>query len=1365
MPVPPGTTGDIVNEASVTPPEGVDDPDTGNNTARLSLSPSAADLAITKTNGTDTYTPGMTTAYRVTVTNNGPSDVQGAVVEDQLPPGITTANWTCGEATDGGTCGAASGTGGIDTTVDLPAGASVTYRLTMHVPSTFVGPLTNIATVTAPADITDPDLDNNTDMDTDTEEQNPVPPSCDMSANGSFETPNVQNPPYSPGGQVSNGLVAWRSGVFTLDGWETVEGTIDINRWMNNTTDGMQSIDLWGTAPATFRQTFTGLIPGRQYMFSVDYSGLSSTQSIARLQLGNGEGVAPVTIATLRPVANAINNGVNAPPTNTQYTVTWATFRHEFTAASTEATIQFVSDPNPGPFYTGLFIDNFVFTSPDPCEADLAIEKTSENGSYGYVPEEDIVYKIKVSNLGTTGIRNAVVRDELPAGFTTASWTCESDTEGTPGTCSVRSGTGGIDDVKVNLPGGGSVVFTLTMPVPPGTTGDIVNEASVTPPADVTDTDDENNWAEVTLHPAQPAFACDATMYWSHQHLLRSLDISVNPPALVDLAALNFHINALGFNPQDGYLYALQTSTNVLVRFGSDGSAQVLGPVKDLPVARYDAGEFDPDGNYYVRSGTSAVLYKIDVSRVRVAQPIALTSNSGRPLNVSYDLAWHKGLLYFQDGSGSTTNIIRAIDPGTGVVTDIGQGTALGEVGAAWGDPNNVFIGNGNVYAVNTIDGFVRWITSRWDGRNQIFPDVDGAKCPTYAVEFPADLKIEKTTTRTSYRPGEDVVYTVTVTNNGPFGVHDARVTDLLPDGITEASWSCYGPGPSNGGWCGQQASSPTITGDGPIEDFPVHLFVGNSVTFQLTVPVPADFPGGDLINTARVDNPAGSPDPDEENNTDEALLRPVPRITIAKVTEAGTGSFTFNGLAASANGFPMDGTYEVATENAGVAALGQSRWLAAEGAVTQIIEDVPPGWVLTRAICEDLNAAVTGNPPGQHIGTVSDGRTLVIPAEYARRGGNLLCTFTNRRVGFVLSGRVILDNGLDGGTAHDGVPNGGEKGFAGAAIRLTDCGATDHARTITDGAGGFSLTLPAALSGETCVVLEPVGGHLGVSGNIGDTDGTLSASHDEVRFTPAPDTAYSDVVFGMIALPSFTGDNSVVVTAGSSVALAHRYSATTSGVVSFTFENETAMPGPAAFSYTLYKDDGCSGTLGDEDRPLTTMVGVEAGEEICLIVLVQAVSGIPAGARLAYDLVATTALANLAAALTAANHDTVTASTAGTIALSKRVRNISSGGEAGPFAVSSSGSPGDVLEYAIIFTNPSKDAVSNVQVFDETPAFTRLAEPMAVEREPSGMQCAPSVPPGGGSSDYAGDLQWECTGSMAGGGEGEVRFRVRIEE
>ena len=70
-----------------------------------------ADLAVTKTDGSLTYTPGMPVTYTITVTNAGPSDAIGATVTDALPPQVTSATWTAtGTA---GTTFTASGTGGL----------------------------------------------------------------------------------------------------------------------------------------------------------------------------------------------------------------------------------------------------------------------------------------------------------------------------------------------------------------------------------------------------------------------------------------------------------------------------------------------------------------------------------------------------------------------------------------------------------------------------------------------------------------------------------------------------------------------------------------------------------------------------------------------------------------------------------------------------------------------------------------------------------------------------------------------------------------------------------------------------------------------------------------------------------------------------------------------------------------------------------------------------------------------------------------------------------------------------------------------------------------------------------------------------
>ena len=113
-----------------------------------------ADLAVTKTDGSLTYTPGTPVTYTITVTNAGPSDAIGATVTDPLPLQVTTASWTAiGTA---GTAFTPSGTGGLNETVTIPAGGSITYTIVAQTSSSATGDLTNTATVAPPADTTDP---------------------------------------------------------------------------------------------------------------------------------------------------------------------------------------------------------------------------------------------------------------------------------------------------------------------------------------------------------------------------------------------------------------------------------------------------------------------------------------------------------------------------------------------------------------------------------------------------------------------------------------------------------------------------------------------------------------------------------------------------------------------------------------------------------------------------------------------------------------------------------------------------------------------------------------------------------------------------------------------------------------------------------------------------------------------------------------------------------------------------------------------------------------------------------------------------------------------------------------------------------
>jgi uncharacterized repeat protein (TIGR01451 family) len=124
-----------------------------------------ADLAVTKTDGQSQAVPGQPVTYTIVVSNAGPSAVVGAPVADATPL-LTGVTWTCA-GSGGGTC-AASGTGSLDETVDLPAGAHVLFTLTGTVHPAAGGSLTNTVVVDRPSGWTDPNWSNNVATDVDT---------------------------------------------------------------------------------------------------------------------------------------------------------------------------------------------------------------------------------------------------------------------------------------------------------------------------------------------------------------------------------------------------------------------------------------------------------------------------------------------------------------------------------------------------------------------------------------------------------------------------------------------------------------------------------------------------------------------------------------------------------------------------------------------------------------------------------------------------------------------------------------------------------------------------------------------------------------------------------------------------------------------------------------------------------------------------------------------------------------------------------------------------------------------------------------------------------------------------------------------
>lgn len=154
----------IVNTATAGSDTPDPDPTNNQSSAQTGVGPGNADLAIVK-NGPAAIASGAAIQYTLLITNHGPSPANGASYSDVVPAGITGITATCGSEQGGAACGTQpTVTGNTVSGVigTLPSSGSVLITIDGTAP---LGPLTlsNSATVTPPAGVTDPDPSNNQD--------------------------------------------------------------------------------------------------------------------------------------------------------------------------------------------------------------------------------------------------------------------------------------------------------------------------------------------------------------------------------------------------------------------------------------------------------------------------------------------------------------------------------------------------------------------------------------------------------------------------------------------------------------------------------------------------------------------------------------------------------------------------------------------------------------------------------------------------------------------------------------------------------------------------------------------------------------------------------------------------------------------------------------------------------------------------------------------------------------------------------------------------------------------------------------------------------------------------------------------------
>lgn len=228
--------------------------------------------------------------------------------------------------------------------------------------------------------------------------------------------------------------------------------------------------------------------------------------------------------------------------------------------------------------------------------------------------------------------------------------------------------------------------------------------------------------------------------------------------------------NAMGYNQEDGYLYALGTAASNLshlLRIDGTGAVTDLGIPAGLPVIATVSGDFDTSGNLWVRPIWN-VMYKIDVSAV-TATPVPLSANPN-----GVDLVYIDGLFYMLDDTTLTV-----IDPATGVVTTTAVSglPPSADYGAGWTDAEDeLYFSQNNAGKIFKISNYN---TANPSGAVAISGPVtgnnDGASCASARSPFLGPVATDDTASAKSGVPvtiplpgvlSNDVGSKVTVTAN-----------------------------------------------------------------------------------------------------------------------------------------------------------------------------------------------------------------------------------------------------------------------------------------------------------------------------------------------------------------------------------------------------------------------------------------------------------------------------------------------------------------------------------------------------------------------------------------------------------------------
>ena len=771
----------IVNVTSQTP-----DPDLTNNEDNASVDVGhQTDLEVIKTVSNATPKKGDKVVWNITVLNHGPDDAVNTRVYDILPSGLV---WISDDSK-----GAYNPATGVWTIGTLPANANVTLLITTLVDVSGKN-ITNIAVVTT--DTNDTNESNNKDNDT-----------IDVENIADLKVQKFVNPDVVVSGQT----VYWTIYVENL-GPDVAVDAYAIDK-LPKELIFVKAYTYYGNINKGGGRSGTGK----------EYNATTGVWTIGNMSTGDYGRLTLETIANSTIETTIVNN--------------------VFTNSST-----------PDSDYT----NNKAWNSVDVIlVADLEIVKivSDKNPKFG----EEITWTITVTNNGPSDAKGVTVTDKLPAGliFKDANGTYDKTT-----------GIWTVGDLANGK--SASLVITTTVNITNATITNVAVVNSTTP-----DNNTENNKANNTT--------------------------DVDPE--VDLEIIKLVSNK---NPKFGDEI---TWTIVVTNKGPDTALEVY--VKDklpagLVLTGYSKtnGIFDEnDMTWYIKSlakGESQTLTlttlvnvtnKTLVNIVNVTNDVYDPNKTNNEANNTTDVDPRADLVVVKEVSKQIVKTGEVIT-WTVTVTNKGPDTAVNTrvtdilpTGLIFIKSDGNYNNNTGIWTVGDLANGASAslvITTQVNITNATIRNVANATSDTPGNSTPgnnttdvgprADLVVVKEVSKQTVKTGETVIWTVTVTNNGPDKSVNTRVIDKLPAGLIynshKAEVGNYDP--DTGVW---------IIGD-----------LANGESKQLVISTIANIVNKTIVNVANVTSDTPGDRKNDTNNT--TVVDDVADLEVVKLVSNATPKF-----------------------------------------------------------------------------------------------------------------------------------------------------------------------------------------------------------------------------------------------------------------------------------------------------------------------------------------------------------------------------------------------------------------------------------------------------------------------------------------